>query len=454
MKEIILKDIIKYTKGSLEVGDSNCSVSDISINSKEITSDTIFVPIIGSKFDGHDFMEEAYSKGCRSFICDNKHVFKKKDINLIKVLDTTIALGDMAKGYRNTFKIPFVSITGSVGKTSTKDMIYGVLSEKFKTLKTMGNLNNEIGLPKTLFGLDDSYEMGVIEMGMDRSGEISYLSSLVNSKVAVITNIGMSHIEHFDNQEGIFKAKMELTENLGSNGLLIVNGDDKFLSTLKHKMNSYRLITCGFNSDNDIYCKNYAIDKDGVSFVVVYNKLEHSFSINNPAKHNILNALFSIAVALEYGLSDEEIKKGLLKFELSSNRLDIFSTDKYKIINDTYNASYDSMISALSVLNSFEGRKVAILGDIFELGKFSDEIHFKLGEHVSCDVLITIGNKSKLIGEGALSVNFSDSDYYHYDTKEDFYNNCDVFLEGDVILLKASHGMKFEEIVDYFKERE
>lgn len=434
------------------LGDSNTFIEKIIIDSRLSRSNTLFIPIIGEKYDGHIFMEEAYAKGCRNFLCDKNHSFLKKDINLIVVDDTTEALCNIAKGYKNRFNIPFIAVTGSVGKTSTKDIISSVLSTEYDVLKTQGNLNNNIGLSKTLLNLDNLNDIAVLELGMDKSLEIAYLSNMINPNIAVITNIGMSHIMNFkDGQAGIYKAKMEIVDGLKDNGLLIVNGDDKFLGKLESN-NSYKVIKCGFSSNNDIYCKSYNIDKYGTSFICVYKNKEYEFSLNTIAKHNILNAMFGVVIGLEYDIDYEQIKKGLLSCKFSNNRLDISVTDKYIIINDTYNACYESVISAFDVLNNFEGRKVAILGDILELGDYSKEIHQKIGKNIDCDLLITIGNYSKYIGEGAVSNNFDLSKWYHFLRKEDFYDKVNELLfKGDIVLAKASRAMKFDEIVEFLK---
>lgn len=449
MKTLSILDICKYTRGKLIKGKADSSITKIVIDSREATLDTLFIPIIGERFDGHSFMKNAYDNGCRNFLIDKNHTFSKEGINLVEVEDTKVAFGDISKGYKNQFNIPFIAITGSVGKTSTKDIIYSVLKEKYNTLKTIGNLNNNIGLPKTLLGLDSETEIAILEMGMDKKGEIDYLSRLVNPDVAVITNIGLSHIMNFKNQKEIFKAKLEIINGLKSSGLLIVNGDDKYLCTLKDIKHNYYLITCGFNKENDIYCKDYFIDKDYITFTCVYKNKEYKFKINSVAKHNVLNALFAIVIGFKYNLTKEEIAKGLLNIEFSANRLNIFNTNKYTIIDDTYNASYDSVISALDVLNNFKGRKVAILGDILELGSHSKEIHQTIGKNIKCDILIAIGNYSKYIKDEALKRGI---ECYYFLKKEEFYDKIFAILrDKDVILVKASHGMELDKVVNYLK---
>ncbi len=449
MEKISITEIKDYTNGKFIKQNNNAYISKISIDSRDINDKTLFVPIIGVVHDGHKFMESAYDAGCRSFICDVNHDFDKEDINLVKVSDTTLAFASIAKGYRNKFDIPLVAITGSVGKTSTKDIINSVLSVKYNTIKTIGNLNNEIGVPKTLFTITNDTELAVIEMGMDHKGEIDYLSKLASPDVAVITNIGMSHIMNFDNQDGIFKAKMEIVNGLKDNGLLIVNGDDKYLSTLRDNDHSYELITYGFDSSNDIYCSNYKIYDDYSMFTCIYNDNEYSFKLGSIAKHNIGNALIAIVLGFKYGLTYDEIQSGLLDIDFSNNRLDIIKTDKYTVINDTYNSSYDSVMSALEVLNGFKTRKVAILGDILELGSYSESIHRRIGKEIKCDVLIAIGDSAKFISDEVLD----SIESYYFLKKEDFYDRVgSIINEGDTILVKASRGMELDKVVDYLKE--
>ncbi len=451
MYKFSINEIVLATKGKLLKKNSNQEITYISLNSNDIKENTLFIPIIGEVNDGHKFMESAYQNGCRTFLIDKNHKFNKEDINLIRVKDTTKSFGYISKYYKNKFNIQYIGVTGSVGKTSTKDMIYSVLNQKYKTLKNEGNFNNEIGVPKTLLNLDNTIEKAVIEMGMSYKGEIKHLANIVEPKIAIISNIGMSHIEHFKNQEGIFKTKMEITTNFTKDNILIVNGDDKFLKTLKTKKLKYKLLTYGFEKDNDIYCNNYKINEEKIDFSCIINNKEEKFTIPTPAKHNILNALAAILVGLENNIEIKDIKKGLKHFELTKMRLDIFKTDKYRIINDTYNASCDSMISALNVLKNYKDRRVAILGDIFETGVYEEKIHRTIGDNIkdNTDILITIGKSSKYIYDEAIRKGFNKNNAYHFDTKESFIKQKDkIIKEKDTILLKASRGMALETLID------
>ena len=447
MENFKLSEIIEYTNGILISKNENNLITNISTDSRKVDEHSLFIPLIGDKFDGHDFIKEVYEKGCRNFLCDDNHDIDI-DANVIKVKDTAVALGDVAKCYRDKFTIPIIGITGSVGKTSTKDILYSVLRIKYDTAKNKENYNNNIGVPQTLLTVTKNTEIAVIEMGMDKKGELDYLTNIVRPDIAIITNIGQSHIMNFeDGQDGIFKAKMEITNSLNKDKLLIVNGDDKYLKTLKESYHKSALLTYGFNNDNDIYVKEYSISEEESSFTCIYNEKEYNFRIASIAKHNIGNALIAILIGFKYNLTKEEIQKGLLDIEFSKNRLDIFDTDKYKIINDTYNASYDSIMSALEILNSFKTRKVAIIGDILELGDYSESIHRKIGKNIKCDLLITIGNDAKYINEE------TNIESYYFPTKEEFYKKAkDILKEKDTILVKASHGIELDKVVEFLKQ--
>ena len=451
MYKFTIKELLLATNGKLLKGSINDEIDDISIDSRVIKQTSLYIPIIGETHDGHKFLDNAYESGCRTFLIDKKHKYNKNDINLIEVKDTTKAFGYISKYYKEKFSIKTIGITGSVGKTSTRDMVYSVVKEKYNTFKNEGNFNNEIGIPKTLLNLNNDYEYQVLEMGMSYKNEIKHLANLTNPDIAIISNIGMSHIEHFKNQKGIFDAKMEITNNFNKNSILIVNGDDEYLKTLKTKKLKYKVLTYGFNSYNDIYCNNYKIKEDSIEFTCIINEKCEKFIIPTPAKHNILNAMAGILVGLLLDIDIKDIKKGLKTFELTKMRLDISMKGKRRIINDCYNASCDSMISALDVLSHYEERKVAILGDIFETGKYEEEIHRKVGKNTigKTDILITIGNSSKYIYDEAIKEGFNKVNAYHFNTKEEFIKESKKILkDNDTILLKASRGMSLETLLE------
>lgn len=451
MLKLSLDEIVKATKGKLLLN-NNKEVEYISTSSKDIKENTLFIPIKGEKYDGHDFLNDAYNNGCRIFLIDKSHEFYKKDISLIEVNDTLLALGSLARFYLDKFNVDLIGVTGSVGKTSTRDIIYSVLNEKYKTLKNELNYNNEIGIPKTLFNLDYSYEKAVIEMGLDRKGDISYFKTIAPLKVAVISNIGLSHIANFENQEGIFHAKMEIAEHFNKENTLIVNGDDKFLKTLKDRKLPYNLLTYGFDEDNTIYCVSYEIVNGKINFKVNFKNKIYDYTIPSIAKHNIYNAMSAILIGNLYNLTYEEIKKGLESVSFTEGRLTIINKKDITIINDCYNASLDSIKSALNVLSTFKTRKVAILGDVLETGSYEEEIHKNIGKSIigNTDILILVGDSIKYTYDEVIKNNFNKGNIYVFNTYEDVIKNIDnIIKKGDTILLKASHGIKLSNVVEY-----
>lgn len=455
MDKMRIKEIQEAVGGIFLNTTKNINIHKISTDSREINQATLFVPIIGEKFDGHKFMIDAYNLGCRNFLIDKNHEFKKNDVNLIMVDDTLKAYGLIAKYYKEKYPIPFIAVTGSVGKTSTKDIIYSVLKEKYKTLKNEGNLNNEIGLPKTLFNLDSSYRVAVTEMGMSYSGDIKKFCDIVNPNIGVITNIGMSHIENFNTQDDIFKAKMEITSFFNENSLLIINGDDPYLKTLLNKEHKYQILSYGFSKGNDIYCSNYTIFNDHIDFTCIINYIEEYFTIPSIAKHNIYNAMAAILVGRNLNIGLPLVKKGLSNFVLTQGRQTIIKKKNITIIDDSYNASSSSVLSALDVLNTFKQRRVAILGDVLETGSFNETIHKEIGKYIfgKVDFLIGVGPSSKIIIDEAIQNYFPREKIRHYvDYKEllkDIKNLLDI---DDVILVKASHGMELSKVVKYLDE--
>lgn len=451
MLKLSLDEIVKATKGKLLLN-NNKEVEYISTSSKDIKENTLFIPIKGEKYDGHAFLEDAYNNGCRIFLIDKNHEFYKKDISLIEVNDTLLALGSLARFYLDKFNVDLIGVTGSVGKTSTRDIIYSVLNEKYKTLKNELNYNNEIGIPKTLFNLDYSYEKAVIEMGIDKKGDISYFKTIAPLKHAVISNIGLSHIANFKNQEGIFHAKMEIAKDFNKENTLIVNGDDNFLKTLKDKKLPYNLLTYGFDKDNTIYCVSYEIVNGKINFKVNFKNKVYDYTIPSIAKHNIYNAMSAILIGNLYNLTYEEIKKGLESVSFTEGRLTIINKKDITIINDCYNASLDSIKSALNVLSTFKTRKVTILGDVLETGSYEEEIHKNIGKSIigNTDILILVGDSIKYTYDEVIKNNFNKDNIYVFNTYEDVIKNIDnIIKKGDTILLKASHGIKLSNVVEY-----
>ena len=451
--ELVLQDIIAAIGGRClnPPSSGHNLIKAIEIDSRKVTPNSLFVPLIGERFNGHDFIPSVAEQGALATLTEEMTIRDERIIHIF-VADTQKALLDLAAYYRGLFEIPLIGITGSVGKTSTKDMIASVLSAKFEVLKTQGNFNNEIGLPLTLFNLNKDHEVAVIEMGMNHFNEIHRLSLTAAPQIGVITNIGTSHIENLGSQEGILKAKLEILDGLKEGGLLLVNGDDKFLKEVTS--NKYRIIKYGEHKENDYYCSD--IYSEGHITYATVNTPKESYQIAIPALgvHMVHNSLVAIAIAEYLGLSKQNILDGLMAYIPSKMRMNITQVQGgITIMDDTYNASPDSMKAALSVLANYQssGRKVAVLGDMFEMGDFGPKLHQEVGKYVAeekIDVLYAIGDLAKYIAEGAKEHKSKNLTVKYYADKQNFITDLEHILhKNDTVLLKASRGMQFEEIV-------
>ncbi len=456
MQSMTIDEIIKATGGELVCGDGSKVIENVTTDSRAATDKMLFVPLVGDKFNGHDFINAAFDMGAAAVLTheDTEPLIGK---TIIRVDDTLKALGKIACYYKAKCSIPSVAVTGSVGKTTTKDMITGVLSEKYNTHKTPDNKNNEIGLPITIFKLEKEHEAAVLEMGMNHFGEIERLAEIGRPDMAVITNIGESHIENLGSQEGIFKAKMEITKLFGKDNTLIVNGDDKFLSKTKG-MGEYKVVYFGIeNPENDIIAKNIKNNGlDGIVFTAVVDGGEYEVTVPVPGVHNVYNALAAISVGREFGVSMDKIINGIKSFELTKMRMETEKYNGIQIICDCYNASPDSMKAAINVLCGIENvRKVAILGDILEMGDFAKDAHYRVGEAVAecgVDMLITAGGNAKYIAEGAKDKGLPE--IVSFDKTLEVCNFVkNEIKSGDAVLIKASRGMHFEDVYNVITEK-
>ncbi|MDY5479521.1 MAG: UDP-N-acetylmuramoyl-tripeptide--D-alanyl-D-alanine ligase [Peptostreptococcus porci] len=468
MKSLTVAEIVDSTAGNLM---SQCEVDtldNIVIDSRDAGEKSMFVAIIGETLDGHCFVEPAHENGCRTFLISSaKNLPEKvlKDSNIILVENTELALGKISKYYLSKFDVKVIGITGSVGKTTTRDFVYSVVSNKYCSIKNEKNFNNQFGVPLTIFNINNKHEVAVIEMGMCGFGEIDYLAEITRPQIAVISNIGLSHIQSLGSQEGIFKAKMEISNYFDEGSVLIVNGDDEFLSNVyrdsKLDKNKYKFEVQSFGKlpTNTIYLKEYKVlENKATTFIVKIEGIKEDleFTIPTIGEHNLYNALSAILVGIKMGMSVDEIREGFKNFIPTKDRQDILSTDNFTIINDVYNASPDSMIASLRVLSMYDDkRRVAILGDCLEMGDFAELGHRKIGFAAigKADIVITVGDKSQFIGIEAKEKGFDLSNVYHFESKLELFEELRTILEkDDVILVKASRGMKFEEIVEYLKE--
>lgn len=431
------------------------SITGITTDSRKLQNGEMFVALKGENFDGHDYAETAVKNGAAVVLSHQK---LDTNIPYLLVENTLTALHKIAKHYKNKFKIPFVAITGSSGKTTTKDMIASVLSERYKVLKTEGNFNNAIGLPLTLFKLEKSHEIAVIEMGMNSLGEIEVLADIVRPETGVITNVGTAHIEKLKNRESILKAKTEMFIYFGTENTAVINGDNDMLQSL-HGM-PYKIIKYGLDSHND--CRAFNIiekGEEGISFDVAYQERTECYQVNMPGIHNVYNALSAISIAKMYGLSKSEIDEGLKKFKPSKMRMEIFKgIMNTKIINDAYNANPDSMQAAINVLASMEtlGRRVCILGDMFELGEFAKDGHRMVGKYAvehHVDIILAVGKMAKEIINGA-SMMGANQMLYSFDNVSEVIDHLKELIKyNDIILIKGSRGMYMENIVESLRER-
>jgi len=423
-------------------------VEGIAIDSRKIEAGWLFAATVGERVDGHSFIESCYEKGALCCLGEKAPVCENQ--SYIQVVSTFQALKDIAEYYRSTLKIPVVGITGSVGKTSTKEMIASVLGAKFNTLKTAGNFNNEVGLPLTVFNIREKHEAAVLEMGISDFGEMHRLSKIARPDLCVMTNIGLCHLEFLGDRDGVLRAKSEIFDFAAEGAKAIVNGDDDKLRTLKSREN-LDVTLFGMESGNDIYAKNVEnLGLDGLKCDFSTPAGDFSAHIHIPGMHMVYNALAGTCVGLACGLTLDEIKTGIESAQTISGRNNIIHTEKYTIMDDCYNANPVSMKASLDVLSSALGRKVAILGDMGELGTEEAALHYTVGEHAAkkqIDLLLCVGTLSEEIVKGAKAVN-PEMDAYVFSNKEELLDKLSEFLnDGDSILIKASHFMQFEKIV-------
>lgn len=442
MKPLTFKEAALAVKSetSLE-GSFSCVCTD----TRKIEEGCLFIAIKGENFDGHDFAAKAIESGAGAVICEKDCELGEKQI---LVGSTRQALLDLAGYYRSLFNIPVIGITGSVGKTTTKEMVHCVMSVKYNTLKNEGNLNNEIGVPLTLFRLEESHEAAVIEMGMSGFGEISRMTAAVKPDVAIISNIGVSHIENLGSREGILKAKLEILEGMKKDAPLVLNGDDDMLSTFDGERPVRRY---GFG-ENGLYftAKESVIREDNVSFIAESGDRKFEVNLPFPGKHNIYNALAAASAGEFFGIDPVDAFEALKGYVPSGMRQRINKKCGITFIEDCYNASPDSQAAALAVLGGMGAqRSIAVIGDMLELGAVSEESHYGVGKKVAennVDMLFTYGERAFATAKGATEsgVGFVKSFTDKAELSKELVN---TIHEGDAVLFKASRGMKLEEVI-------
>jgi UDP-N-acetylmuramoyl-tripeptide--D-alanyl-D-alanine ligase len=458
MRKILAQEIIKAVGGKLISGDISQSVTHVSTDTRKINEGSLFVPLRGERFDGHQFLKQAAEKGARILLVDRDKDYGLDDVAVIKVDDTLKAFHRLAGWYRGLFEADFVAVTGSTGKTTTKNMIASVLAKRFSVLKTPGNYNNQIGLPLTIMQMESSHDIGIVEMGMSSFGEIKSLMDIVRPRVSVITNIGMSHIEKLGSRENILKAKMEIFDGMAKNPMGVLNGDDELLLKGAEALD-IPLVFYGIEKGDFLAKDVEVLGENGTEYILHAEGDTFQVKIPLPGRHNVYNSLAAIAVGRIFGIEFDEIIESLRNIEEEKMRLTIYSTASgIKVINDAYNASPDSMKSALEVLKQVDGeRKIAVLADMLEMGDYAEEGHRLVGKYVvqnGIDLLITVGNNSRFIAEGARESGMNSNNVFFFRDKQEAGNFLDTLVEkNDVILFKGSRGMRMEELAYRIQER-
>ena len=433
----------------------------VSIDSRNVTRNNLFIPIKGMTVNGHTFVKDAIKNGAAATLWNIDEPNPPHDIAVILVEDTVKGLQELSRYYRNKLKTTkIIGVTGSNGKTSTKDITAAILSQKYKTQKTIGNYNTEIGVPFTLLSLDEDCEAAVIEMGMERKGEIDFLTDLVQPEVAIITSVGLVHIDNFPSIEEIAKAKLEIVKGIKDGGLFIYFGDDRLIEeTVRNtEINeSIRKQTFGLNKNNTIWLKGFNQDLDGITIRVSDESFDE-LHIDILGKHQALNAMAAILAAQEFGMNSEEIQSGLLKIEKTGLRNEIISINKCNILNDCYKSNPVSINAALGIFELFKSKKkIAVLGDMLGYREMSHDIHYNVGKslsHHNIDELITIGEEAKYIAKAAKE-NTNIKNIVEFDTKEAAALYLKKYLMEDcTILVKGSRFLKLEYIANKLKEWE
>lgn len=454
MKHMTLQNIARAVSGQLFLPDNYIEEGKVAqgvvIDNRKVEKDFIFVPIKGARVDGHTFIPDAFEKGAMAVLCD--HDLGKTTGPYIVVKETQQALKDLAAFYREQMDAYVIGIVGSVGKTSTKEMVASVLSRHFSLWKTQGNFNNEIGLPLTLFGVKEEHQVAVVEMGISDFGEMDRLGNMAKPDMVIMTNIGLCHLENLIDRDGVLKAKTEVFAHMPKDGVIVLNGDDDKLQmadTLGRERHFFGL------SNQEYSATDIVSQLTGVQAKLIGPKWESSVRIPIPGQHNVYNALAAMVAAEHLGMSREEIISGIEHAATIDGRNNFIQKNGITVIDDCYNANPVSMRASLEVLSHASGRTIAVLGDMGELGAEEASLHYQVGEAVAefgIDVLFTAGELSKEMIR-AVEVADCTTEVYGFDTKEEMMSQLKTIVKkGDTILVKASHFMDFPKVVEALTE--
>lgn len=454
MKKITAGEIAAVVSGELIQGRSETAFTRVSTDTRQIKYGDLFVALIGERFDAHEFIGQAIFGGAAGLIVSRRVPVESWQGPVITVKDTLLALQELARHNRRNFAGFVVAVTGSNGKTTTKDMIFSVLEQKCPALRTQGNLNNHIGLPLTMLQLDDSYGAAVLEMGMRGMGEIDLLAGLALPNAAVITNVGETHLERLGSLVNIGKAKGEIMEHITPQGFAVLNGDDP-LVRLQAKRCRGTVVYFGTGEDADIRAIDIEVTNGKADFTAITPVGSIKIKLPVPGRHNVLNSMAAIGIGLKAGLTLSQVKTGLERTRLTSMRLEIIENGRISVINDSYNANPASAKAALQILADVSQgcRKVAIIGDMYELGNRTAEGHREVGVAAAeggVDVLITVGKLAVEIALGATLADQPPVEIISLATNAEAKKHLEkIIAPGDVVLVKGSRGMKLEEVVEY-----
>lgn len=452
MKELTLKQAAELCYGKLEPGAEDITITGVQLDSRHVKPGDLFVAIKGEKADGHDFVSMAAKNGARAALVSRP---VEAEIPTILVSDTIRAYGDLAAAYRERAGVTVIGITGSVGKTTTKEMTACMLSRSYHTARTEGNHNNNLGLPMTILDMPDDTEVAVLEMGMNHFGEMAYLTSIARPDIAIITNIGTMHIEHLGTREGILQAKLEIMRGMPEDGAGVFNGDEPLLWNIraigKHKKYYYGIE----NHACDVTATDIVELDDGVRFVVHGFGQQFELFVPMLGRHAVYNALAATTVGLLLGVKPEKIQARFSSFHNTGMRQKIYVKNGVTIIEDCYNAGPESTEAALDVLAGIktDGRRIAVLGDMLELGNRSAAEHYRIGRLAvgKADLLLTYGEHSVRTLTGAITGGMNPKNTDHFDTHEDMAHMLKMRVsEGDVVLFKGSRGMRMEKVLQLF----
>ena len=450
MKNFTLSEIASACAGRLVATDeqSKLCITSVERDSRQIKPGSLFLAIKGERVDGHEYIETCHQNGAICALCEKPP--KTDDMAYILVDSTLEAVKKIAKAYREKFDIPIVGVSGSVGKTSTKEMLCAVLSQKFKTHKTQGNLNNELGVPLTLLSMPEDAEAAVIEMGISDFGEMHRLSMMVQPTICVLTVIGSCHLEKLGDRDGVLKAKTEMFDFARENAEFILNGDDDKLSTIT-EVNGKKPIFFGLGEGNDYRAENIVNNAEGgINCELCFENKRLNVTIPAIGSYMASNALAAVAAGRLLGMNDGELARGVEAYKTVGGRANVINTGKIRIIDDCYNANPTSVKASLETLVNFKGRTVAVIGDMKELGTDELALHFDTGAYakqIGVDVVLSAGPLAKELARGA--------DGKWFETKEELISALPgIIKDGDTVLVKASHSMQFEKIVEFLSRKE